>query len=219
MNRKQFLAISAVAVAAAMAASTGVWLGSKASHTSGLHTVAAVKLSVKSSSPHKQWFVSTKTFRQAGYAKHQTGPGSNALRQKNGPRSVKLERALSPMVAGHAKQGSQSTTDIGSGTYAVGQVTWQSRNGGVINITIQKLATPLPLEVVAGDTQPAVMTNGTEYVTVDHSPYFRQVIMIKPDGTCIQITSAGLILRNIMPEISMAELVRIANVISGKADL
>jgi hypothetical protein len=198
-------AVSAIAVAS-IAIGTGLSYAGDSNHSEVAHHSSQ-------SNSALGWFSSSPE--QANQAMHQSGPAANAPHTADGPKSMAVMHLVSSIVRPYVR-GQISVTDIGTGPYAVAVVMWRIKNGGIISVTVQKVTAPLPLSEVTGSARTPVRALGDRaaYVTVDHSPFFRQVILVRSDGICINVTNAGFVIRHIKPSITMAGLLKIASAIA-----
>jgi len=59
------------------------------------------------------------------------------------------------------------------------------------------------------------LPSGSEYIIIDHAPFFRQLVIVKPDGMFFQITASVVPGPEAALGISQAQFVQIATAIDA----
>jgi len=97
-------------------------------------------------------------------------------------------------------------------------VKWRAKTGGgEILATMQQLTEPLPIRMIGGNDNAPVgqLPSGSEYIIIDHAPFFRQLVIVKPDGMFFQITASVVPGPEAALGISQAQFVQIATAIDA----
>lgn len=181
-----------------------------------------------STANRKAWLIPTQEYQHRFPPAEQTSQAANASGEsaipamiKNGPMSKRLTTALAPILASYTGQ-ELSTSDEQAAPNPIGAVKWQAKTGGgEILATMQRLTRPLPIGMIGGNDNAPVghLPSGSEYIIIEHAPFFRQLIIVKPNGMFFQITASVVPRGEATLGIDQAQFVRIATAIdaSGRA--
>jgi hypothetical protein len=194
------------------------------SNTSHANVGTLASVTKNSAASGKHWLIPTQEYLKQYPPTQQTSGASPDIPADvpNGPASEKLKNALVPVLAPYTNGPAVSVSDEQGTANPAGTVKWRAKaGGGEILATMQQLTKPLPIGTIGGDDSAPVgqLPSGSEYIIIEHAPFFRQLIVVKPSGMFVQVTNSIVPTSETSLGISQNQLVQIATAIDASSKL